>query len=362
MTSLPRSRPAIYGFAVVCVALAGLLSWASGVILQIPAMLLPFTLAVAASAWYGGLQGGLFSTGLGAVVVFGVFRGIVFSMLAVPPGLPLFLTYCVIGVVVSVAIDRAVRDYTDLQRTKAELQQAIERLSETNKSLEQFASSATDALRTPLRAIGVFSELLLARHAALLDSESKEYLRIMVSSVREMNGAIDGLQVYARAKLPPPALLLIDSNSVLRQAMRRLEPEILAAKATITFDDLPTVRADEDGLLQVMQHLLANALQYRDVPAPRIHVTAKREGSEWIFSLADNGPGIETKDAEVIFDLFERVDARTCDGRGIGLAICRATLERFGGRIWLESTPGQGSTFYFALPAGTAALSQTAGA
>ena len=362
LTSLPRSRPAIYGFAAVCVALAGLLSWASGVILHVPAMLLPFTLAVAASAWFGGREGGLFATGLGAIVLFGMFRGVVFTMLAVPPGTPLLLAYCLIGIIVSVAIDRAARDYKELQRTKAELQQAIARLSETNKSLEQFASSATDALRTPLRSIGVFAELLLARHAALLDSESKEYLRIMVSSVREMNGAIDGLQVYARAKLPLPALLLIDSNSVLRQAMRRLEPEILAAKATITFDDLPTVRADEDGMLQVMQHLLANALQYRAVPAPRIHVTAKREGSEWIFSLADNGPGIKTTDAEAIFDLFHRVDARTSDGRGIGLAICRATLERFGGRIWVESTPGQGSTFYFALPAGNAALSQTAGA
>jgi two-component system, chemotaxis family, sensor kinase Cph1 len=187
-------------------------------------------------------------------------------------------------------------------------------------------------------------------------------LRIMVSSVREMNGAIDGLQVYARAKLPPPALLLIDSNSVLRQAMRNLEPKILAAEATITVDDLPTVRADEDGLLQVMQHLLANALQYRDGASPRIHVTAKREESEWIFSLADNGPGIDITDTEAIFDLFQRADARTSDGRGIGLAICRATLERFGGRIWVESAPGEGSTFYFALPAGTAALSQTAGA
>jgi signal transduction histidine kinase len=360
--SLPRSRPAIYGFAVVCVALAGLLSWASGVLLHIPAMLLPFTMAVAAAAWFGGRLGGLFATGLGAVVVFGIFRGIVFSMLAVPPGPPLFLAYCVIGVVVSLAIDRAARDYTDLQRTKADLQEAIARLSETNKSLEHFASSATEALRTPLRAIGVFSELLLARHAALLDSESKEYLRIIMSSVREMSGAIDGLQVYARAKLPPPALLLIDSNSVLRQAMRNLGPEILAAKATISFDDLPTVRADEDGLLQVMQHLLTNALKYRNAAALRIHVTAKRQESEWVFSLADNGPGIQTKDAEAIFDLFRRVDARTSDGRGIGLAICRATLERFGGRIWLESTPGHGSTFYFALPAGTGALSQTANA
>jgi len=233
LRSLPRSRPVIYGFALVCVALAGLVSWATGVILHIPAMLLPFTVAVAAAAWFGGLEGGLFATGVGTVFLFGLFRGIVFSMFAIRPGAPLLVTYCLIGAIVSLAIDRAVRDYTDLQRTKAELQRAIERLSETNKSLEQFARSASDALRTPLRAIGVFAELLLVRHATVLDNESKEYLRIMVSSVRDMNSAIDGLQEYARAKLPPPALLLIDSNSVLRQAIRNLESEILAAKAVI---------------------------------------------------------------------------------------------------------------------------------
>lgn len=362
LTSPRRSRPAIYGFALLCIALAGLVSWASGVLLHIPAMLLPFTIAVAAAAWFGGREGGLFGTALGAIALFLLFRGFVFSMLAVPPGTPLLLTYCLIGVIVSLAIDRAARNYADLQRTKAELQQAIERLSETNKSLEQFARSASDALRTPLRAIGVFAELLLARHAALLDSESKEYLRIMVSSVRDMNSTIDELQEYARAKLPPPALLLIDSNSVLRQALRSLESEIVAAKATVTFDELPTVRADEEGLLQVLRHLLANALKYQNGVAPRIHLTARREASEWIFALADNGLGIDRKDADTIFDLFRRVDARTSDGRGIGLAICRATLERFGGRIWLESTPGQGSTFYFALPTGATALTQTAGA
>jgi light-regulated signal transduction histidine kinase (bacteriophytochrome) len=282
-------------------------------------------------------------------------------MLAVPPGLPLLLAYCLIGVLASLGIDRLVRDYRDLQRTKTELQDAIQRLSGTNKSLEQFASTASDALRTPLRAIGVFSELLVVRHAGLLDSESKEYLRIMLSSVREMNAAIDGLQVYAGARYSPPALLLIDSNSVLRQALRNLEPEIMAATASVTFDDLPTVRADEDGLLQVLQHLLNNALTYRNGTSPQIHVAAKRDAAEWIFSLADNGLGIDRKDTETIFDLFRRMDVRTPDGHGIGLAICRATLERFGGRIWVESTPGQGSTFYFALPVGSAALTQSAG-
>jgi signal transduction histidine kinase len=122
------------------------------------------------------------------------------------------------------------------------------------------------------------------------------------------------------------------------------------------------VRADEGGLLQVIQNLMANALQYRGDATPRIHVSATREGAEWIFSLADNGIGMEPEAAETVFDLFRGGDG-PANGGGIGLAICRATLERFGGRIWVESSPGAGSTFYFAVPAGTApSLTRTMGA
>jgi len=178
---------------------------------------------------------------------------------------------------------------------------------------------------------------------------------------------VDGLHHYARATQPQPALLLIDSNGVLRQAIQQLQPEIQAAGAVVSFDALPTVRADEGGLLQVIQNLLGNALKYRGPAAPRIHISAKRADAEWIFSLADNGIGIDGKDAENVFDLFRTVNGNVDGhpvghGRGIGLAICRTTLERFGGRIWVASRPGVGSTFYFSLPAGTARLTQTAGA
>jgi signal transduction histidine kinase len=180
--------------------------------------------------------------------------------------------------------------------------------------------------------------------------------------VRQMNTVIDGLHEYARASQPQPTLLLIDSNVVLRQAIQQLQREISAAHGVVTFDDLPTVRADEGGLLQIIQNLLANALQHRGEADPLIHLSARREGTEWIFSLADNGIGMDSKDAETVFDLFRRVDGDADRRLGIGLAICRATLERFGGRIWVESQPGVGSTFYFALPAGTAPLMRSAGA
>jgi signal transduction histidine kinase len=357
-----RFRLTGYGFTLACLAGAILVSWGASQLLNIHAPLLPFSMAVAAGAWFGGLEAGLFGTALGAVTLFGVFNGIMSSMLAIEPGTPLVIAFCVIGVILSVVVDRAARDYADAKATKKELQQAIERLSDTNRSLEQFARSAANSLRTPLRAIGVFAELLQVRRAAHLDDESKEYLRIIVNSVQQMNGVIDGLHEYARATQPPPSLVLIDSNLVLRQAIQQLQAEISATGARVSFDDLPTVRADEGGLLQVIQNLLGNALKYRGDAAPRIHISAQRAEGEWIYSLADNGIGLDRKDAETVFDLFQRIEGNGDSGRGIGLAISRATLERFGGRIWVESNPGVGSTFYFALPAGTVPLVRSVGA
>jgi signal transduction histidine kinase len=363
MLMSPRgSRLAGYGLALVCLAGAGLASWASSQLLHIQAPLLPFSLAVIAAAWFGGLEAGFLCTGLGALMLFGIFRGVMFTVLAVQPGTPLLIAFCAIGVIISVVVDRAARDYAEARSTKLELQQAIDRLSHTNRSLEEFARSASDSLRTPLRAIGVFAELLHVRQSPVLDNESKEYLRIMVNSVRQMNEAIDGLQQYARATQTQPALLLIDSNMVLRQAIQYLQPEIQAAGATISSDALPTVRADEGGLLQVIQNLLGNALKYRSDADPRIHVSARRQGPEWVFSLTDNGIGMERSDTETVFDLFRDANGPANGSGGIGLAICRATLERFGGRIWVESRPGAGSTFYFALPAGTVPLLRSVGA
>jgi|KBSSwiStaDraftv2_1062776.scaffolds.fasta_scaffold186070_2 signal transduction histidine kinase len=353
-----RSRLTGYSFALACLSAAAFLSSGASQLLHIQAPLWPFILAVAAISWFSGLEAGLLGTAVGAVILFGVFKGILFSVIAIQPGAPLVIMFSVLGVIISLVVDRVARDYANAKATKAELQQAIKRLSDTNRSLDRFANSAADSLRTPLRAIGVFAELLQVRHAALLDQESKEYLRIMVNSVHQMNGVVDGLHDYARATQPQPALLLIDSNGVVRQAIQQLHPEIRTAGAVVSFDALPTVRADEGGLLQVIQNLLGNALKYRGTATPRIHISATRGEAEWIFSLADNGIGIEGKDTENIFDLFRPLDNNVVGnhvdhGRGIGLAICRATLERFGGRIWVESRPGAGSTFYFALPTGT---------
>ena len=358
MAPFTRSRLTIYVRSTLYVALAALASWGANHLLHIQAPLSPFAISIVATAWFGGLEAGLFSTALGAAILFGIFRGNVFSLLSVPRGLSLIVAFCIVGVLISLAVDRAARGYAEARATKAELQNAMQRLSDTNRSLEQFADSAAGALHTPLRAISVFTELLQARHAALLDNESKEYLRIMLNSTKQMNDVIDGLRKYARARQSQTSLLWIDANVVLRQAMQHLHSDISSAKATVTYDELPTIRADEGGLLQVIQSLLSNALKYRSSLPPRIHVSAKREGDEWVFSLSDNGVGMPTEDAESVFDLFRRVNGDGQAPNGIGLALCRATLERFGGRIWLDSQMGTGSTFYFSLPAATPFISR----
>src|SRR5581483_11577346 len=324
MLPLNGSRLTTYARTAVFLAVASLASWGANRALHIQAPLSPFAIAVVAATWAGGLEAGLVSTGAGAAILFGVFRGNIFTVVSIPRGLPLLIAFCVVGVLISIMVDRAARGYADAKATKAELQKALEALSQTNRSLEQFADSAAGALRTPLRAISVFAELLQTRHAALLDNESKEYLRIMLNSTRQMNGVIDGLREYARARQPQAPLLLIDSGSVLRQAIQQLQPEISAAGATVSYDDLPTIRADEGGLLQVMQNLLHNALKYRSAAPPRIHMSAKREGADWVFSLTDNGIGMDPQDAEAVFDLFRRVDAAGEAINGIGFALCRA--------------------------------------
>lgn len=361
MMPLNGSRLAKYGRTVLWIGSSALASWAASLAFHIQAPLFPFSVGVVAAAWSGGLEGGLLAAALADLILFGIFRGNMLTMMAIRPGLPLMIGFSVVSVLSTFVADRAARGYMEAKATKAELQAALERLSETNRSLEQFANSAADALRTPLRAISVFAELLQTRHAALLDNESKEYLRIMLNSTSQMYGVIDRLRDYARARQSQNALLLIDANAVLRQAIQQLQAEISAAGARISHDDLPIVRADEGGLLQVMQHLLSNALKYRSAAPPEIHVSAKREGAEWVFAMSDNGIGMNPDDGKAVFDLFQRVNGDGDGRNGIGLALCRATLERFGGRIWVESQAGSGSTFYFSLPAG-AALTRTASA
>jgi chemotaxis family two-component system sensor kinase Cph1 len=214
--------------------------------------------------------------------------------------------------------------------------------------LHDFLLRACHDLKTPLRAVRTNAELLLKDPQRREGPDCEQLLGFLVNGARNADAVVDGLANYAvalriqRSALPVPALVL------LKGALAKLGPEIRSAGAEITFDELPRTTADPDRLVQLFENLLRNALQTSAEVAPRIHVGGREQDSGWIFSVRDNGPGIETEDLERIFRPFERLK-RERGGAGLGLAICRQIASGHGGRIWAESTPGNGATFYFTI-------------
>ncbi len=227
-------------------------------------------------------------------------------------------------------------------------------LSRANQDLEQFAWSASHDLQEPLRNVKIFSELLSRRHAAKLDGEAHDFLRNVTDSASRMEGLVRDLLAYTQtntAGVPPQA---VESGRILRAALANLDSAISETNASIENDPLPAVPAHAAQLQQLFQNLIGNAIKYhRPGVAPVIKVSAIRQNGDWRFAIADNGIGIEPRYRDRIFGLFKRLHAQNeYPGTGIGLALCLRIVERHHGRIWVESQPGKGSTFYFTLPAG----------
>jgi signal transduction histidine kinase len=244
----------------------------------------------------------------------------------------------------------------DVRRLNAELevrvQERTKELSRTNDELRQFAYVASHDLQEPLRTVASYAQLLAKRYRAHLDADADEFIRYMVEGVTRMHNLLNDMLAYSRVtetkdKVLPPA----NTDAVLQSAVLNLEATINETQAEITHDELPVVKADEIQLTQVFQNLLSNAIKYRSQEPPRIHVSAERRDDEWIFSVQDNGIGIDPQYSERIFGIFKRLHGRELPGTGMGLAICKRIVERHGGRIWVESQPGNGSTFRFALAA-----------
>ncbi|MBF0182411.1 MAG: PAS domain S-box protein [Magnetococcales bacterium] len=227
-------------------------------------------------------------------------------------------------------------------------------LERSNRDLQQFAYVASHDLQEPLRLVAGFVQLLEKRYAGALDEKATQYIAYVVDGVKHMDALINSLLAYARVETQGEALTLVSCDSVLDRALRYLSRICVASEAVITRDPLPQLTADEGQLIQVFQNLIGNALKFRGEVAPRIHVGCRREGAEWLFTVRDNGIGIDAQYAERIFVIFQKLHARSrYEGTGIGLALCKRIIERHGGRIWVESTQGEGSAFHFTLPAGT---------
>jgi light-regulated signal transduction histidine kinase (bacteriophytochrome) len=224
-------------------------------------------------------------------------------------------------------------------------------LARSNEELEQFAYVASHDLQEPLRMVANFTQLLAKRYTGRLGADADEFIGYTIEGVNRMHSLIRGLLEFARVRGGELALEQVNLEETVGEALMELLPSIAGAQAVVTQDSLPVLRADPRQMLQLFVNLLSNAVKFRGETPPVIHITAARAGAEWRFSVRDNGIGIASGHIERVFQIFQRLHARReYPGTGIGLALCRKIVERHGGRIWVDSVPGQGSTFYFTLP------------
>lgn len=230
--------------------------------------------------------------------------------------------------------------------------QVEDELRRSNEELERFAYVASHDLQEPLRMVGSYVQLLAKRYQGKLDQDADDFIGFAVDGAMRMQGLIEDLLAFSRVGSRGGALVPVEMGEVLARVLRDLQLSIEQAGARVTWEPLPLVEADETQLHQILLNLISNAIKFRGVAAPKIHLSAKEQGSVWQVSVADNGIGIEPQYFERIFVLFQRLHTREqYSGTGIGLAIARKIVERHGGRIWVESEPGHGTTFHFTLRA-----------
>ena len=235
---------------------------------------------------------------------------------------------------------------------RGELERRAADLERSNQELERFAYVASHDLSEPLRMVSGFVSLLQSRYADRLDDDAGEFMRYIVDGVERMQALIRDLLSYSRVGRAELEHEPIAMGPLVQRVLEGMQTSIDETDATIEVGDLPTVRGDASQLVQLVQNLVVNALKFTGDEPPVVRISAARDGDEWAFAVADEGIGIDPEFDERIFQVFQRLHApNEYPGTGVGLAICRAIAERHGGRIWVESTPGEGSVFRFTLPA-----------
>ncbi|MCQ8104756.1 ATP-binding protein [Methylomonas sp. SURF-2] len=242
-----------------------------------------------------------------------------------------------------------VYDISDRKQLEEEQKRMIHELEAVNEELRNFAYVVSHDLKAPLRAIGSLADWIAADQQERLDADGQEHLRLLIQRVRRMDALIDGVLRYSRIGRVHEAVSAIDLNELARDVIDSLAPppDIVVSVAP----DLPTVRAEKTCIYQVLQNLLSNAIRYLDKPAGRIDIACVELADCWQLSVADNGPGIAPRHFERIFQLFQTLHPRDrVESTGVGLSIVKKIVEQSGGRVWLESELGQGSTFYFSVP------------
>ena len=250
-----------------------------------------------------------------------------------------------------VEIVSVLRDITKRKQVEEELKKTLTELERSNKELEQFAYVASHDLQEPLRMVASYVQLLARRYEGKLDADADDFIAYAVGGASRMQKMINDLLTYSQVGTRGKPFQPTDCQAVLDQVLANLKVAIEESSAVITHDPLPMVIADESQMAQLFQNLIDNAIKFHDEASPRVHISAKQKEKDWVFSVRDNGIGIDPQYYQRIFMLFQSLHNREeYPGTGMGLAICKRIVERHGGRIWVKSELGKGSTFYFTIP------------
>lgn len=244
-----------------------------------------------------------------------------------------------------------VRDITERERAQKKLAEKMAELARSNADLEQFAYVASHDLQEPLRMVATYTQLLAERYRGRLDENADKFIGYACEGALRMQTLIRDLLAFSRVGRNSAACEPVDCDAAMAEVLLSLGPAIQESGAVVTRAALPVVWADRSQIAQVFQNLIGNAIKFRGKEPPVISVQAAKIGDEWLFSVSDNGIGIAPEYAEDIFVVFQRLHTRTeYPGNGIGLAICKKIIGRYGGKIWVEAQAGHGSIFKFTMP------------
>jgi signal transduction histidine kinase len=249
-------------------------------------------------------------------------------------------------------VDRLETEIEQRKQVEKTLKDTTVRLSRSNSDLQQFAYVASHDLQEPLRAVTGFLTLLTSTKAEKLDEESRGYIKHSVDGAQRMRSLVNDLLTYARVESKAKAFETVKLSAVLDNVKSDLAVAIDESSASVISDELPTVKGDATQLRQLFQNVIGNAIKFRkSTVAPEVQIRCTDENEHWLFAIKDNGRGFDMEHAERIFIIFQRLQGREeASGTGIGLSLCKRIVERHGGKIWVESKPDEGSTFFFTIP------------
>ena len=242
-------------------------------------------------------------------------------------------------------------DITEIRRAQDELNRRTRELSRSNQELEQFAYVASHDLQEPLRMVASYTQLIAQRYQGKLDADADEFIAFAVDGATRMQAIINDLLMLSRVSTRNSDFTQADVATALDKALANLRLVIEETGVKIDIGTLPTIHADGSQLTQLFQNLIGNAIKFRRSDSPHIEIGAERQNDDWVFHVRDNGIGIAPEHFDRIFLMFQRLHGKhEYPGTGIGLTICKKIVDRHGGRIWIESEPGHGTTFFFSIP------------